>query len=221
MDTLKDHRFPTKLTLKIGAKVILLANINPMGGLVNGSQGEVIGFVDTKGWPPPKGPEGNLAQGGLERGKVREFQTKQGFLCPIIRFHKGNVTVRPVAPESLRGPSNDKYAVCRAQIRLTLAWALSIHKSQGMTLSNVEVSSDAIFESGQLYVGLSRATSIEGLIITGYLREQLEMDKDVLELYQNAPWEALGPSNTATGAVIDLSLVQVKHEPATDHHIKR
>lgn len=64
-----------------------------------------------------------------------------------------------------------------------------------MTLNTVEVTSNAIFESGQLYVGLSRATKLEGLSVTGYSREQLEMDEDVLEFYKNAPWEDLGPSN--------------------------
>jgi len=74
---------------------------------------------------------------------------------------------------------------------LALAWALSIHKSQGMTLQYVDVTSNDIFETGQLYVALSRATALEGLIVSGFSREQLPMDKDVLEFYQNTPWENL------------------------------
>jgi hypothetical protein len=67
-----------------------------------------------------------------------------------------------------------------------------------MTLDHVEVSSNAIFESGQLYVGLSRATELEGLTVTGYSREQLEMDEDVLRFYDKAPWEDLGVPNVPT-----------------------
>ena len=195
-DALKDHRLPTHLTLKVGAKVVLLSNLNPSGGLVNGSQGEVLKFVDTEAWFRPE-PEVNWsASRKAEHAKVADFQMKRGLVCPVVRFKNGKiVTIQPVAQQSLHGPSHDKYVVCRAQIPLALAWALSIHKSQGMTLNSVEVSSDAIFESGQLYVGLSRATKLEGLTVTGYSREQLAMDEDVLEFYQTAPWEDLGPSN--------------------------
>ena len=64
-----------------------------------------------------------------------------------------------------------------------LVWALSNHKSQGMTLEHVQVSSNNIFESGQLYVGFPRATKLEGLTVTGNSREQISTDEDVLEFY--------------------------------------
>jgi len=43
-ESLKDHRFPTNLTLKVGARVVLLYNLDHTKGLVNGSQGKVVGF---------------------------------------------------------------------------------------------------------------------------------------------------------------------------------
>lgn len=195
-ESLKDHRLPTTLSLKIGAKVVLLSNLHPEGGLVNGSQGEVVKFVDTKGWPA-KEPEGKKNMTWLaKQAKINDFLTSRGSLCPVVRFTSGKITtIRPMVQESLRGPSHDRYLVSRTQIPLTLAWALSIHKSQGMTLEHVEVSSNDIFESGQLYVGFSRATKLEGLTVTGYSREQLSTDEDVLDFYHKAPWEDLEPSN--------------------------
>jgi ATP-dependent DNA helicase PIF1 len=63
-----------------------------------------------------------------------------------------------------------------------------------MTLEYVEVFSRDIFESGQLYVALSRATHLNGLRLTGFSRKQLPMDKDVLEFYNTTKWEKLKPN---------------------------
>lgn len=51
----------------------------------------------------------------------------------------------------------------RTQIPLVPAWAMTVHKSQGMTLNKVVVDLARSFESGQEYVALSRAISLEGL----------------------------------------------------------
>jgi len=111
-----------------------------------------------------------------------------------VRFANGVTMIIPaIASISITGGSyvHEQYLTCRTQIPLTLAWALSIHKSQGMTLEYVEVSSKDIFESGQLYVALSRATELSGLSLTGFSRQQLPMDKDVLKFYQTTDWEKL------------------------------
>lgn len=71
------------------------------------------------------------------------------------------------------------------QIPLKVAKAITIHKSQGKTFSQVVIS-PTIFASGQLYVALSRVTSPEGLYLTAPIRpEYLMTDKVVAEFYRN------------------------------------
>jgi len=103
---------------------------------------------------------------------------------PVVRFTNGIITViaedywtrevletQPglpltVANKSLRPGPNRKFVAYRRQIPLALAWALTVHKSQGMTLDRVELDLSGIFEHGQAYVALSRVRDIESLSIT-------------------------------------------------------
>lgn len=63
------------------------------------------------------------------------------------------------------------------QIPLRLAWAITIHKSQGMTLDEVEMDLSKTFEKGQGYVALSRLREIEKLYLKGYNETALAVDK--------------------------------------------
>lgn len=202
---LENHRFPTRLILKVGAKVVLLTNLAPREGLVNGSQGEVIGFE-----PDDESEEGGEEKpsisyteevvedkpGSKKKGgsKLKKWAVKTRS-APIVRFANGvtrTIFATDVTSRFGKSPAY-QYLATRAQVPLALAWALTIHKSQGMTLNYIEVLSRDIFEKGQFYVALSRGTSLAGLTVTGYKREQLPVDSDVVEFYETTEWECFAP----------------------------
>lgn len=69
--------------------------------------------------------------------------------------------------------------VIRMQLPFILAWACTIHKSQGMTLDRVKMDLSQCFENGQVYVSVSRAKTLEGLQITGMDASRVRCDPRV------------------------------------------
>jgi ATP-dependent DNA helicase PIF1 len=71
-----------------------------------------------------------------------------------------------------------------SQLPLILAWALTIHKSQGATLDIAEIDAGSgIFECGQTYVALSRVKSLEGLYLTSFDASKIKVSRRVQEFY--------------------------------------
>ena len=68
------------------------------------------------------------------------------------------------------------------QYPLKLAWAITIHKSQGMTLNAAQIDLSRTFETGQGYVALSRVRDIEGLSLKGYNESSLQVDGLILKI---------------------------------------
>jgi ATP-dependent DNA helicase PIF1 len=105
--------------------------------------------------------ERGLANGS--RGIVTGFNYEENN-CPIVKFINGiEETITPY--KSIYIDSDNK--IIFTQIPLKLAWATTIHKSQGATLDYVVANLSNIFEYGQAYVALSRAKNINNLYLTG------------------------------------------------------
>lgn len=112
------------------------------------------------------------------RGVVVGFE--EGF--PVVRFkNKKEYTART---ERWYVKNSNGSLLCRRQVPLNLAWAFSIHKSQGLTLDCVEMSLSKIFEAGQAYVALSRAQSLDTLRVLDFNSRHVWADANVLEFYQ-------------------------------------
>ena len=80
---------------------------------------------------------------------------------PVVRFRAGLELIVRVEPFTLS--SGGAVVATRQQLPLDYGWAISVHKSQGMSLARVQMSLGRAFESGQVYVALSRARSLDGL----------------------------------------------------------
>lgn len=189
---LQPHRYEPLLELRTGARVLLLINLDIESGLVNGSRGKIIGFKkhNVAQLPRPRvqvDDAGNANNDFAERA-VAEFRPTLGgdysriryeeikrfigsaadAVWPIVEFDNG-VTQTIFADCSVTELGEDEpYSLLlRTQIPLHLAYAITIHKSQGMSLDEVEVNLSKTFEPGQEYVALSRAKSLKGLKVVG------------------------------------------------------
>ena len=80
---------------------------------------------------------------------------------------------------------NDRKIGSIEQIPLKLAYALSIHKSQGCTLDFVITDLQDVFEYGQVYVALSRVKKVEGLSIRGLDLNRIKAHPKAVEFYRN------------------------------------
>ncbi|WP_179992423.1 MULTISPECIES: AAA family ATPase [unclassified Acinetobacter] len=183
IETLKSSvRAPEALTLKKHAKVMFVKNNFDMG-YINGSLGEVIGFEDDD-----------------EHG-----------VLPKVKLTDGTTLI--VEPETWSVDNEaGKTIASFQQIPLRLAWAITIHKSQGMTLEAAEIDLSHTFEKGQGYVALSRLKSLNGLRLKGFNEQALELDG--LAIKADRRFQELSDEAEANFENVDLT---VQHKAFIRH----
>lgn len=145
----KSFTLSEELILKEGAQVMLIQNLDVPAGLVNGSRG-IVSKIYEKDDPeyPTGGVRVQFANGVLKT------------LMPFKQIFK-NDNDTTECPER----------AYRVQYPLKLAYALTIHKSQGLSIDFLEIDMKGCFAAGQAYVALSRATSFVNLRVKNFTKQ--------------------------------------------------
>jgi ATP-dependent DNA helicase PIF1 len=143
----------TQLKLKVGARVMLVKNLEAGMGLVNGSIGIITDFIEV-----------------------------DGYSYPNIKFDNGIIKVIMVKEWSLELDDNRVHA---SQIPLILAYALTSHKVQGLTLNNAICDIADSFCEAQVYVVLSRVQNLGGLYLKTFNKSKIKVNKKMLEFLKS------------------------------------
>ena len=175
----KSALVPERVVLKVGAQVMLTKNIMVEEGLVNGSRGVVKHFIgkeqsiENLAARTAKLSLDNIPARQVIKAQMETIQNRPATATyPVVLFCNGK--------ELLCCPTQFNHRIymtgeCRRmQVPLKLAWALTVHKSQGATLDKVKIDLNGCFSPGQCYVALSRAKSTSGLQITGFTKNAVK-----------------------------------------------
>lgn len=191
---------PPLISLKRGAHVMLIKNIDET--LVNGSVGRVVAFMNEKTFDIYHEDEAEFqavdsidsdGEATRSRKKLKAMINKDlggdtSQKWPLVRFALADGSSRDLLCQKeswkIELPNGEVQA-SRNQVPLILAWALSIHKAQGQTLERVKVDLGKIFEKGQAYVALSRATCQEGLQVMRFDPKKVMAHDKVRSFYDS------------------------------------
>ncbi|OLF34845.1 helicase [Psychrobacter sp. C 20.9] len=229
VETLKKTvRTQDELILKVGAKVMFIKN-NAELGVSNGTMGELIGFAavkiddkessdalieddssddvdeDAAGEKMTKGKK-SAAKKDKEKPKSKKPTTQK---MPVVRLNSGREVIAEPEEWIIEDETGEVLA-SYLQVPLCLAWAITIHKSQGMTLDAAEIDLSRTFELGQGYVALSRLKSLSGLQLLGMNDMSLQLDP--LARGADKRFLVLSEEADANYAMLDEESMQQAHE---------
>jgi ATP-dependent exoDNAse (exonuclease V) alpha subunit len=160
----KNLPVPAELTLKVGANILFCTN--RWGSYYNGERGEVMRLDD------------NEVIVEKSNGKIVQVKRAEYTLSETI---------------TLNSKIKEKPLVSLEQFPLKLAYAITIHKSQGMSIDSLVCNIDNIFEKSQFYVAISRAKDPKKLLLDysynsfpNHIRRCIQVSPKVREFYNNS-----------------------------------
>ena len=148
--TFPEHLYPLgdKLTLKVGAQVMFIKNdISYEKNFYNGKMGRVVALDD-------------------EEIKVNFPKEKKTIAVDKYEWNNIQYSLNPSTSEV-----EEKVLGTFVQYPLKLAWAITVHKSQGLTFEKAVIDVSKVFAPGQSYVALSRLRSLDGLVLLNPIRQ--------------------------------------------------
>ncbi len=160
----KNYPAEQDLQLKVGAKVMFIANDKqPIKRYYNGKIGIITHISDE---------EGIYVQCPEEEEAINVDRESWN----NVKYSHDKTT------NTIKEEINGTFT----QYPLRLAWAITIHKSQGLTFNKVVIDAGSAFSPGQVYVALSRCTTLDGIVLTTRINpHSLAVDADVVRYAQN------------------------------------
>ena len=140
------------------------------------------------------------------RGRVIRFDEGR----PIVALVDGGRAIT-VGPYSWQSVEDDRVRAEVVQLPLRLAWAITIHKSQGMSIDAAEIDLNRSFTSGMGYVALSRLRSLDGLCISGMNAMALRLHPEIFDLDERLRSASNGIAKE-TADYIDTAVPTLKSE---------
>ncbi|KAL9977715.1 hypothetical protein ACROYT_G015152 [Oculina patagonica] len=159
-----------EISIKQGARVMLTNNIDISDRLINGQLGTVARILLSEITQKP-----TIVYIKFDDEHAGTLLTSKS--TDIFAIEHKLVPIKPILGKIKLNPGKrSSPEIHRLQFPLTLAWACTVHKVQGLTLNKIVVSFELFkqktFNYGQIYVALSRATSLNGLYILGKLEHK-------------------------------------------------
>ena len=151
----------------------------------------------------------NMVEYGLVNGSRGIVTDLDEMSIPTVKFDNGVELKMERQDETIR---HGTVTYTREQLPLRLAWAITIHKSQGVTLSRAILKLDDAFAYGQAYVALSRLSSFDGLFIDGENIDasHIKADSNVTNYYENARRPVFEKDASITTPYEKMSLERLK-----------
>ena len=139
---------PTRLGIAPGVRIMLPRNLAISKGLVNGA----MGFITSINW-----------------GQFRKDQLYEGDLPESVEVNFDGAGKHNIRPLTIEFDGNRKTKIKRTMLHCILCWAITAHKTQGMTIPKAVIDiGKRNFAHGQIYVPISRVQTIEGLATQNY-----------------------------------------------------